>query len=256
MVALLGVACGDDAPRHAARDGGGVLGGGAPGRPGVGGDAGQSVPAFDAGSSVVAEAGSSSVPDAGFASAPSDAGASSAQGDAAASEEMFYARLRTCGLLSAGRVATAGAPSSPLDACVRPCLLAATCQELALYLCGGELSGSFETCATACVPKCEGGTATGDVPDYCDGERQCKDGSDEADCERFYFVCKDGTKTSRDYLCDGSDDCADGSDELGCAAAVSCGPGQDTIPALFVCDQEPDCASGADEVGCAEYVCG
>jgi hypothetical protein len=255
LASLLAVACGDDGPKAKGKDGG-VLGSGAPGRgiPSAGGDASTGQLA-DAGSTAV-DAGSPTVVDSGLPGSPVDAGTPTPTGgDAGVTDEQFYAKLRSCGLLSAGRTGSAAVSSSPVDDCVRPCLLSATCQELSLYLCSENLSGSFAACATACIPKCVGGTTTGDTPDFCDGVAQCKDGGDEVGCDRYYFVCKNGKKTTHDYTCDGEDDCGDGSDELGCGAAFVCGQGEQPVPARYVCDQEPDCSTGSDETGCAAYVC-
>jgi hypothetical protein len=258
LVSLLVVSCGDDGPKSPRRDGGASVGSGAPGRgvPVAGGDA-STVPGqpTDAGNTSLVDAGNGSSVDGAVPGSATDAGTTPAAGDASISDEVFYAKLRTCGLLSAGRTSPAAASSSPVDDCVRPCLLSATCQELSLYLCSDSLTGGFATCATACIPKCVGGTTTGDTPDFCDGVAQCKDGSDEVGCDRFYFACTNGMKTTRDYTCDGEDDCGDGSDELGCAASFACAPGEEPVPARYVCDQEADCGNGSDETGCAAYIC-
>ena len=257
LASLLAVSCGDDGPK-ARKDGGGILGAGAPGRGGpvAGGDAGAGPgPVGDAGSTGVDAGGIQSVVDSGLPGQPNDAGTTPPGGDASVTDEQFFAKLRGCGLLSAGRISASSPASSPVDECVRPCLLSASCQELSLYLCDESLTGSFAACATACIPKCVGGTSTGDTPDFCDGVAECKDGSDEVGCDRFYFVCKNGTKTARDFTCDGEDDCGDGSDELGCAPSFACGAGDEPVPARYVCDQEADCTNASDETGCAAYTC-
>jgi hypothetical protein len=258
LAALLAVSCGDDGPKSR-KDGGGILGAGAPGRgvPVAGGDAGAVPgPGSDAGSTVADAGGLQTVVDSGGPGQPTDASTTRpGSGDASVTDEQFFAKLRGCGLLGTGRTSTSAPASSPVDECVRPCLLSATCQELSLYLCSESLTGSFAACATACIPRCVGGTSTGDTPDFCDGVAQCRDGSDELGCDRFYFVCKNGTKTTRDFTCDGEDDCGDGSDELGCAPSFACGAGDEPVPARYVCDQEADCSNASDETGCAAYIC-
>lgn len=257
LASMLAGSCGDDGPKSR-KDGGGIPGAAAPGRGGpvAGGDAGTLPgPGADAGSLPVDAGGIQTVVDTGVPGQPTDAGSPTpGGGDASVTDEQFFAKLRGCGLLSNGRTSSSPA-SSPVDECVRPCLLSATCQELSLYLCSENLTGSFAACATACIPRCVGGTTTGDAPDFCDGVAQCKDGSDEVGCDRYYFVCKNGTKTTPDYTCDGEDDCGDGSDELGCAASFACGAGEEPVPARYLCDQEADCVNASDETGCAAYIC-
>ncbi|XP_070760898.1 very low-density lipoprotein receptor [Enoplosus armatus] len=99
----------------------------------------------------------------------------------------------------------------------------------------------------------------------CDGEADCRDGSDEEECssscETDQFQCAHGKKCiEQSQVCDGVPQCQDRSDELGCAkrmegCAHQCDDKSRCIPNSFLCDGERDCWDGSDEANCADESC-
>ncbi|XP_052032889.1 low-density lipoprotein receptor-related protein 8 isoform X2 [Apodemus sylvaticus] len=94
----------------------------------------------------------------------------------------------------------------------------------AAELCGRAGQGTTATPA-ACVPTAQFTCRSGECIHLgwrCDGDRDCKDKSDEADCSapgpcrENEFQCGDGTCVLTIKRCDQDRDCPDGSDEAGC----------------------------------------
>ncbi|XP_066998103.2 low-density lipoprotein receptor-related protein 2 [Anabrus simplex] len=124
------------------------------------------------------------------------------------------------------------------------------------------LSPDNKTCVANCTAgqhRCQGSDEKC-IPWFwkCDGEKDCKDGSDEPAscpkriCRAGSFQCANTNCTPSATICDGVDDCGDGSDEKNCDLPCpdlefKCRSNGRCVLNAWRCDGDADCKDGSDE---------
>ncbi|XP_028129361.1 low-density lipoprotein receptor-related protein 6 [Diabrotica virgifera virgifera] len=88
----------------------------------------------------------------------------------------------------------------------------------------------------------------------CDRQKDCGDGSDEADCPKCLpdqFRCLNGQCIDKKNYCDNFPHCSDRSDEKNCCEnGFQCPQTEVCLPSSLVCDGNENCADGSDEKDC------
>ncbi|XP_038589288.1 low-density lipoprotein receptor-related protein 2 isoform X4 [Micropterus salmoides] len=127
---------------------------------------------------------------------------------------------------------------------------------------------------------CQDGTECVLYSHVCDGERDCRDGSDEEECKNLHLnespapvepfiqpptkppctspsiLCPDSSLCiNPKQLCDGRKDCPDGSDESCIKRCPNkndflCKDRRSCVSSSLLCDGRSHCLDGSDEVGC------
>jgi Low-density lipoprotein receptor domain class A len=182
----------------------------------------------------------------------------------------YTQRLRACDLLGEGRFQGCHNFQDDAETCELQCLEDAPCEQLSVYYCGrsGSAITELEACLLTCVGdsavECDEGTLHASYA-RCDGEADCADGTDEADCDdpnAARYPCRDGKFVDVAAVCDGEPDCKSGVDEAFCDTLFACepavlgGPSLIFIHATEACDGVSDCLSEADEPSdCAKATC-
>jgi len=142
------------------------------------------------------------------------------------------------------------------------------CLVLVILLCCYGISAAEYRCKTGHF-KCASVETCIPHPWQCDGELDCKDGSDERNCASMpcdadsgHFRCDSGKCIRSNWHCDGERDCPDGSDEKSCNSRnITCSSDKFTcddkfcIPKSWVCDHDKDCQDGSDEKQCKRTSC-
>ncbi|XP_024936745.1 basement membrane-specific heparan sulfate proteoglycan core protein [Cephus cinctus] len=113
--------------------------------------------------------------------------------------------------------------------------------------------------------RCDDGLCLQDIKMHCDGRKQCRDGSDEINCQcpEGQRQCDNGICIMKDFFCDTKFDCLDDSDEKDCPNVVpggannricsenefTCDDGS-CIPLSGRCNGIADCPDNKDELEC------